>query len=81
LWADIQPVTKLNGEVSGKAVPNRFFYVDKIPGNYEVLASMEVAGGLLLTLDEGQTRYAPLNISMGFFLGHVCSELIENEAW
>jgi hypothetical protein len=69
LWADIQSEAKLNGEVSGKAVPNRFFYVDKIPGNYEVLASMEVAGGLFLTLDEGQNRYVPLNISMGFFSG------------
>jgi hypothetical protein len=31
---------------------------------------------LSLTLDAGQTRYVRLNISMGFFVGHVYPELV-----
>jgi hypothetical protein len=66
LGAAVQPEVKLNGEVVGKAVPNGFFYVDRGPGD------------LSLTLDKDQTRYVRLNISMGFFVGHVYPELVEN---
>lgn len=75
----IQPEVKLNGEVIGKAVPKGFFYVDKKTGNYEIMTSTEVKRKLSLTLDEGQTRYVRLNISMGFFVGHVYPELVESQ--
>lgn len=79
LGAAVQPDVKLNGAVVGSAVPNGFFYVDRIPGNYEISTSTEVERKLSLTLDKGQTRYVRLNISFGFFVGHVYPELVENE--
>lgn len=79
LGAAIQPEVKLNGEVVGRAVPHGFFYVDRKPGNYEILTSTEVDRKLSLTLDKGQTRYVRLNISLGFFVGHVYPELVDPE--
>lgn len=77
--AAIQPDVKLNGEVIGEAIPWGFFYVDRTPGNYEIMTSTEVDRKLSLTLDKGQIRYIRLGISMGFFVGHVYPELVENE--
>lgn len=79
LGAAIQPEVKLNGEVIGKAVPKGFFYVDKKPGNYVITTSTEVTRKLSFTLDEGQTRYVRLNVSLGFFVGHVYPELVEHQ--
>lgn len=77
--AAVQPEVRLNGEVVGKAVPDGFFYVDREPGNYKIETSTEVDRHLSFTLEKGQTRYVRLNISMGFFIGHVYPELVENE--
>ncbi len=77
--AAIQPEVKLNSEVIGRAVPNGFFYVERKPGTYEVMTSTEVDRKLSLTLDKSQIRYVRLNISMGFFVGHVYPELVETE--
>jgi hypothetical protein len=79
LGAAVQPEVQLNGEGVGRAVPNGFFYVDRKPGSYEISTSTEVKRKLSLTLEGGQTRYVRLNISIGFFVGHVYPELIDNE--
>ena len=73
----VQPEVKVNGEVVGKAVPNGYFYVDRPAGTYEIVTSTEVERKLSLTLEKGQTRYVKLNISFGFFVGHVYPELID----
>lgn len=75
----IQPKVKLNGTVVGKSTPKGFFFVDSEPGNYEVMTSTEVDRKLSLTLAAGQVRYVKLNISMGFFAGHVYPELVESK--
>ena len=75
----MQPEVKLNGEVIGKAAPGGFFYVDRNPGNYQVLTSTEVDRTLSLTLSRGQVRYVRLDISFGFFVGHVFPVLVEDE--
>lgn len=77
LGAAVQPDVRLNGEVVGKAVPNGFFYADRPPGNYQVATETEVERKLTFTLDAGQVRYVRLNISMGFFVGHVYGELVD----
>jgi hypothetical protein len=77
MGAAVQPDVKLNGEVVGGAVPRGFFYVDRKPGAYEILTSTEVDRKLSLLLESGQTRFVRLNISMGFFVGHVYPELID----
>lgn len=80
LGAALQPAVKINGEVVGTAVPKGFFYVDRQPGSYQILISTEVDRTLSLLLEKDQTRYVRLNVSMGFFMGHVYPELIDNEA-
>ena len=79
LGAAIQPDVKVNGDVVGSAVPNGFFYVDLKPGNHEIVTSTEVDRKLSLSLEKGETRYVRLNISMGFFVGHVYPELVDPE--
>ena len=76
--AAVQPAVKLNGEVVGTAKPGGFFYVDRLPGDYKVETSTEVKRELSLTLDKGQSRYVRLDISMGFFVGHVYPILVED---
>lgn len=78
LGAAIQPSVKINGEVVGSAVPQGFFYVDRTPGDYEISTITEVTRTLSLRLDAGQARYVRLDISMGFFVGHVYPELVED---
>jgi hypothetical protein len=77
LGAAVQPDVRLNGEVVGSAVPRGFFFVDRPAGNYEVTTATEVERKLTFTLEDGQTRYVRLNISMGFFVGHVYGELVD----
>lgn len=80
LGAALNPDVRLNGEVVGTAKAKGFFYTDRAPGNCEVETSTEVSRKLTLTLDPGQTRYVRFNVSMGFFVGHVYPELVENAA-
>ena len=77
LGAAVQPAVRVNGEAVGNAVPNGFFFIDRAPGDYVISTSTEVDRNLSLTLDKGDTRFVRLNISMGFFVGHVYPELIE----
>lgn len=78
LGAAIQPEVKLNGEPVGKAVPKGFFFVDGSPGDYQVTTTTEVEKALTFRLDPGQTRYVRLGISMGFMVGHVYPELVDD---
>lgn len=75
----VQPVVNLNGEIVGRATPNGYFYADRKPGAYEVVTTTEVERKLTFTLEKGQTRYVKLNLSMGFFVGHVYPELVDND--
>ncbi|HVM81812.1 MAG TPA: DUF2846 domain-containing protein [Stellaceae bacterium] len=78
IGAAVQPAVKLNGEVIGSAVPQGFFYVDRPAGTYEVSTATEVTRNLSLTLEPGQTRYVRLGISIGFVVGHVYPELVDD---
>jgi hypothetical protein len=79
LGAAIQPEVKLDGSVVGKAVPIGFFYVDCSAGNHRIATSTEVERELTFYLEEGQTRYVRLDVSIGFFVGHVYPNLVEQE--
>src|SRR5262245_62004736 len=79
LGAAVQPDVLLNGQKVGTAVPRGFFFVDLPAGNCEVSTSTEVERKLTFTLEPNQTRYVRLNISMGFFVGHVYGELIDED--
>jgi hypothetical protein len=79
LGAAVQPEVNVNDQVVGKAVPKGYFFIDRPAGNYEISTSTEVKRTLSLTLDPAQQRYVRLNIGMGFFVGHVWPELIDNQ--
>ena len=79
LGAAIQPDVFLNDEKVGKAVPQGFFYLDKAPGEYKARASTEVKRSVSFMLDPNQTCYIRLNVSMGFFVGHISPVLVEED--
>ncbi len=74
--AAVQPNVLLNGEKVGDAKPWGYFYVDRPPGKYEVMTTTEVERKLSFILEEGQTRFVRLVVSMGFFVGHIYGELV-----
>ncbi len=76
--AAVQPAVNLNGQEVGTAKAKGFFYVDRAPGSYQVETSTEVKRRLSLTLENGQVRYVRFNIAMGFFVGHVYPELMDD---
>jgi outer membrane murein-binding lipoprotein Lpp len=78
LGAAVQPEVRLNGVAVGSAVPKGFFWADRPAGSYEVSTSTEVERKLTFTLDKAQVRYVRLNISIGFFVGHIIPELVDN---
>lgn len=78
LGAALQPDIKLNGTKVGDSVAQGFFYVDRSPGNYEVVTSTEVDRKVTFVLEKAQTRFVKFSVSMGFFLGHVYGELVDS---
>lgn len=77
--AAIQPEIRLNGEVVGKSVPGGFFFIDRVPGSYEVVTSTEVENRNSVRLAAGDTRYIKTTISMGIMAGRVKPELVDPE--
>lgn len=78
LGAAVQPAVRVNGTEVGSSKPQGFFFYDCAPGEYVIETSTEVTRKLSLLMAAGQERYVRLNISMGFFVGHVYPELVEN---
>ncbi|MEF8729939.1 MAG: DUF2846 domain-containing protein [Accumulibacter sp.] len=76
--AAVQPSILLNGVVVGESKPGGFFFVDQAAGNKEVSTSTEVEKKLSFTLDPGQTRYVRTVIGLGFFVGRVYPELVDD---
>lgn len=74
----VQPSVRVNDQVVGSAVPHGFTYVDRPAGDYKITTETEVTRTLSLTLAPGQVRYVRLGISMGFMVGHVYPELVED---
>lgn len=74
----VQPSIMLNGTVVGESEPGGFFFVDQAPGSQEVSTSTEVEKKLTFTLDAGQTRYVRTVVGMGFFVGRVYPELVDD---
>ena len=75
--AAVQPDVKVNGQVVGTAKPQGFIYIDRPAGSYKIETSTEVTRTLSLVVEKGQTRYVRLNISLGFMVGHVYPELVD----
>lgn len=78
LGAAVQPAVRLDGKEVGTAKSQGFFYVDAEPGSHFVETTTEVSRRLSFTLEKGQTRYVKLSISMGFAVGHVYPQLVDD---
>jgi hypothetical protein len=79
MGAAVQPSIKLNGAVVGTAEPKGVFFVDRDPGDMEVLTSTEVERKLTFTVAAGDTRYVRLKMHMGLFVGHMIPELVDEK--
>jgi len=80
LGAAIQPEVRLNGVVVGKAEPNGVFYVDRDPGNMEVITGSEVDRKLTFTIGPGETRYVKLGVGLGIVVYRIIPELVSEAA-
>src|SRR5258706_3639598 len=76
----VRTEVKLNDESVGEAVSWGFFYVDRPPGNYQVVTSTEVDRKLSFVLEKSQTRFVRFSASLGFFLPHIYGELVDPDA-
>ena len=73
----IQPSVMLNGDKVGESVPGGFFFIDRAPGNYEVLLSTEVDRKLTFTLSRGQEQYVRMSVGLGAIIYRVHPELVD----
>ena len=73
----IQPTVNLNGEKVGESTPGGFFFVDRAPGDYEVVLSTEVEKKLTFELDNGEKKYVRMTVGLGVIVYRVYPELID----
>ena len=73
----IQPSVMLNGSKVGDSVPGGFFFMDREPGNYEVLLSTEVDRKLTFTLAKGQEQHVRMSVTLGVIVYRVFPELVD----
>jgi hypothetical protein len=78
LGAALSPAINLDGASVGTSRAQGFLYVDTTPGSHTVETATEVTRKLSFTLEKGQTRYVKFGVTMGFFVGHVYPELVDN---
>lgn len=79
LGAALRPEVLVNGEKVGEAISWGFFYVDRPPGEYEVITTTEVKRKVSFILAPNQTRFIRFSTGVGFFVGHVYGELVDND--
>jgi len=75
----IQPDIRLNGDVVGSAKPNAIFYVDRDPGNMEVVIGTEVEKRLTFTLSAGDVRYVKCDVKMGLIAARIIPTLVDGK--
>jgi hypothetical protein len=73
----MQPVVILNGEKVGKAIPGGFFFVDRPPGDNQVLLKAEVERKLSFTLVKGQKRYVRISVGLVDLIFRIYPILVE----
>ena len=75
----VQPSVRVNGEVVGRARPRGFFYVDRLPGTYEITTATEVEGSMTVFLEAGEVNYVRLDVQLGLLVGRI-TPLLVNES-
>jgi hypothetical protein len=77
LGAAITPDIRLNGTVVGTAVSSGTFFVDRDPGNMEVVAGSEVEKKVTFTTEAGDTRYVRMAVGLGVIVYRIIPELVD----
>jgi len=77
LVAVITPDILLNVTVVGTAVSYGVFFVDRDPGNMEVITGSEVDRKLTFTTEAGDTRYVRLAVGLGVLVYRIIPELVD----
>lgn len=77
LGAAITPDIRLNGTVVGTAVSSGAFFVDRDPGNMEVVSGSEVEKKLTFTTEAGDTRYVRMAVGLGVIVYRINPELVD----
>ncbi len=75
----LRPDILVNGKRVGQSVAWEFFHLDRPPGKYEVVTRTDVERKVGFVLEKGQTRYIRFSATMGFLIGHVYGELVDQE--
>jgi hypothetical protein len=79
MGAAIQPDVLVNGVIAGTSKGNGIFYVDRDPGNVEVVIGTEVEKHLTFTLAAGNVRYVKCDVNMGLFVAHIIPILVDEK--
>ena len=77
LGAAVQPDVQVNGGVVGTSKGNGIFFVDRDPGNIEVVVGTEVEKRLTFTLAAGDVRYVKCDVQMGIFAARIVPTLVD----
>lgn len=78
MGAVIQPTIYIDGvSTGGYSKPGDYFYVDKVPGNYQVSTTTETKKSITVTVAAAQLVYVKTSVSMGFLVGRVTPEVVE----
>lgn len=77
LGAAITPDIRLNGTVVGTAISSGAFFVDRDPGNMEVVSGSEVEKKLTFTTEAGDTRYVRMAVGLGVIVYRIHPELVD----
>ena len=74
----VRPSIYLNNKVVGKSIPGTFFFIDQDPGPQLVSTTTEVENKVDFTILPGQTKFVRTSVAMGFAVGRVTPEVVEN---
>jgi len=77
LGAGITPDIRLNGAVVGTAISSGAFFVDRDPGNMEVVTGSEVEKKLTFATEAGDTRYVRMGVGLGVLVYRIIPELVD----
>jgi len=75
----IQPSVILNGTKVGDSQPGGFFFVDREPGDFQVVLSTEVEKKLSFELNNAEEKYVRMTVGLGVIVYRVYPELADRE--
>ena len=75
----VRPAVRIDGEPTDRAIPNRFFFLDLPPGEYEISAQKNTENILTIELEAGNEMYIRLDAEMGIASWRFIPVLVDTE--